>query len=372
MTLEDIALTMTPRLGLKGVVRLLEVFSSAEKIFGASREELIHFAQLNGEVADYIVQQRAFAAAQREIKYCQRNSILMIASTDPEYPPLLREVNDYPHVIYVRGNPEALCGRNVSIIGTRRITSYGDRMCHDLVRDLGAQLPDVTIVSGLAFGVDSAAHRAALNYNIPTVAVVANPLPAVTPTQHTALAEDIIAHGGAIVSECHSQSRQHKNIFIARNRIVAALSGVTVVVESPLSGGSMVTAGIAAGYERMVMAIPGRLSDASSAGCNMLIRNKEATLCLSATQIIREMMWDCSAPSDRTVIAPLHQEFSDEQREILKYFESVDAVSIEELCERTQYDVSKLSVLLMELELCGVVRMLQGNRYEMLNVVKTE
>ncbi|MFI3324507.1 MAG: DNA-processing protein DprA [Rikenellaceae bacterium] len=369
MTIEDLALTLTPRLGSKGAVRLLEVFSTAEKIFNASREELMHFAELNGEIADSIVRRVAFGAAEREAKYCARNSISMIASTDPEYPELMRHTPDYPHVLYIKGNPEALHGRNVAVIGTRRISSYGDRMCHDLVRDLGAKLPNLTVVSGLAFGVDSAAHRAALHYNIPTVAVVANPLPAVTPTQHTALAQDIIESGGAIVSECHSNSRQHKNIFIARNRIVAAMSSVTVVVESPLSGGSMATASMAAGYDRLVMAIPGRLTDASSAGCNMLIRNNKAQLYLSADQLIREMMWDSAAVSDRVALTPLAVDLTADQLALLSHFEGHDTISMEELCLATQCSVSQLSVMLMELELNGVVRMLHGNRYELLGAV---
>ncbi len=369
MILEDIALSLTPGLGCKGAVRLLEVFSTAEKIFAASREELVHFAELNPTIADAIVRRVAFAQAERELEHCRRNSIIPIASTDSIYPTLLREIPDYPHVIYVTGDPSALLRRSVSIVGTRRISAYGDRCCNNIVKDLGEKVDDLTIVSGLAFGVDSSAHRAALQYNIPTVAVVANPLPSVTPAQHRGLADEIIERGGAIVSECHSQTKYRSSLYIARNRIVAALSGATIIVETPASGGSMTTASMANSYHRLVMAIPGRISDNNSAGCNMLIRNNRAQIYLSAEGLIREMMWDSKAPTDRVVVESLFSDFTEEQTAIIKCFEAEDSLSIEELCLRSGGNVSTLSVTLTELELLGVVRMLPGSRYELLNAV---
>lgn len=363
MVLEDIALTLTPGLGLRGVVKLLEVFGSAEKIFGASREELIHFARLRADLADAVVRRVAFAHARYEVEYCRRHSIIPIASTDEAYPPLLRQIVDYPHVIYVMGDPSVLLRPSVSVIGTRRITPYGDRMSYNVVRDLGSRIPEVSIVSGLAFGVDSAAHRAALHCGVRTVAVVANVLPAVTPAQHTSLAADIIEHGGAIVSECHSGTKQRGHLYLLRNRIVAALSGATVVVESPLSGGSISTASIAASYDRLVMAVPGRLTDQSSAGCNLLIRNNQAQVYLSADQLIGEMMWDSTPRRSEVVESSEASNLTAEQQRVLDCFVSDDPISLEELCDGTGLDVSSLSVVLMELELQGVIGMLHGNRY---------
>ncbi len=372
MIIYDIALTMTPRLGSKGIVRLLEVFGSAEKIFSATATELVHFAALNAEIADSIVRRTAFAHAEREVAYCQRHGITPLAATDERYPPLLREVEDRPHVIYVVGHLEALAARTVSVVGTRRISSYGDRICNELVRDLSERASNICIVSGLAYGVDAAAHRAALTHGIATVAVLASPLPGVTPVQHTSLAADIVESGGALVSEQHSQSRAHKNSFIARNRIVAALSGVTVVVESPTTGGSMVTASMAHGYSRSVMAIPGRLTDPSSAGCNMLIRNNVASLYFGADQIIREMMWDGEAPTDRVAVESLPADLTPEDEALLSTFDSSDPMTLEALSDATNIAISKLSSQLLQLELQGLVRMLPGSRYERLRVVVTK
>ncbi len=372
MLLEDIALTLTPALGAKRIIGLLDHFSTSENVFRATREELIHFAYLSPVAADSIARRATFSQAEREVEYCRKNSISILTPSDDSYPPLLKMVNDYPHVLYAVGDVRPLAGRTISMVGTRRLTSYGDRMCHELVRDLSALVPDLCIVSGLAFGVDSASHRAALDHNVPTVAVIASPLPQVTPAQHTSLAADIVDRGGAILSECHSQTRYHNSLYASRNRIIAALSSATLLVESPTSGGSMQTATIADGYNRAVMAVPGRVTDPNSAGCNKLIRNKVADILLSADQVVRTLMWDCDAPADRVVTKALKMNLNEKQLSLLKCFNSDGPTSIEELCERSPYGVSEISVLLFELEMNCVVRMLHGNRCELLDVVVTQ
>ena len=242
MTLEDIALQMTPGIGVKGAVHLLEHFGSAARIFAASADELTEGAGLRPDIARQLLQRKAFAAAEREIAYCRRHGIAVVASTDSGYPPLLRETPDYPAVLYIKGNAEALTARCLTLVGTRRATPYGQAMCDRLVGELAERVPGLCVVSGLAFGIDIAAHRAALTAGIPTVAVLANALPEVTPAQHTAIARDIVEHGGALVTELHSQTRQNGSFYVARNRIIAALSAGCIVVESPDSGGSLLTA----------------------------------------------------------------------------------------------------------------------------------
>ena len=236
MTIEDIALQMTPGIGVKGAVHLLGIFGDARGIFAAAPEELAMKAALREDIIRNIVHRKGFAAAEKELGYCRRNSISAIASTDPEFPALLREIPDYPHVLYLKGNAAALSARCVAMVGTRRATPYGQTMCNRLVEGLAAQVPGLCIVSGLAFGIDVAAHRAALAAGVRTVAVLANPLPGVMPAQHTAVARDILDHGGALVTELHSQTRQNGTAYLARNRIIAGLGAGCVVVESPDSG----------------------------------------------------------------------------------------------------------------------------------------
>ena len=352
MTIEDIALQMTPGIGVKGAVHLLGVFGSARDIFAAAPDELAGEAGLREEIAREIVRRRGFAAAEKELEHCRRNGIAAIASTDPEYPPLLREIPDYPHVLYIKGDTAALSARCLSMVGTRNATPYGQTMCNRLVEGLAAQVPGLCIVSGLAFGIDVAAHRAALAAEVPTVAVLANPLPEVTPAQHTAL-----------VTELHSQTRQNGTAYIARNRIIAGLSAGCIVVESPDSGGSLVTAHCADDYDRSVMAVPGRATDRMSAGTNHLIRNRKAQLVLTADDIVRELMWDLGAEPATLRPKPATPQLTPDETGLLGCFRTDDPLSHETLSELSGLDPGELATLLVGLELAGAVRQLPGNRY---------
>ena len=366
MKLEDLALVMTPGLGTKGVAHLLEMYGDAESVFGATEQELVRDAQLREDVARAIARREGWKAAQQEAEYCRRHSIEILASRDAAYPKLLREATDYPHIIYVRGDVSALSRRCVSFVGTRRMTPYGERACSELIAGLAARVPDLCVVSGLAFGIDAAAHRAALLNGVPTVAAVANPLPAVTPTQHTALAEDIIAHGGAIVSELPSSTRQKGCYYISRNRIIAALGCGTVVVESHAGGGALTTAQFADDYNRSVMALPGRVTDSASSGTNHLIRSRRAQLVASADDIINELMWDLDLPAAPSLKVDPTMDLTADERGLLCCFRTSDPLSVGELMELSGMRSGELSALLMSLELAGAVRLLPGNMYEKL------
>lgn len=369
MNIEDIALTMVQGLGVKGVVHLLECFGSAERVFAQTADSLVSEAELRDDVARNVLSRKAFDNARRELEYCRRHGITPVASTDPEYPQIMRETDDYPHVIYVTGSVAALSMRTISLVGTRRMTPYGERACNTLIGGLAGQLPDLCIVSGLAYGIDAAAHRAALLNNVPTIAVVANPLPEVTPTAHTDLARDIVAHGGAIISELPSCTKQNGSFFISRNRIMAALGYGTVVVESAASGGSLATAKFADGYNRSVMAVPGRITDTFSAGCNLLIRNRKAQAVLSAEDIVAEMMWDLDIASPSVAVNRNSEIFGSlmpVEQELLQLFGNADTLSSSELAERSGMNIGRLSALLMSMEIAGAVRQLPGNMFEKL------
>ena len=316
MAIDDIALTLVPGLGVKGVVHLLEVFGTAQAIFAASADELAGRAELRPDVARSIAARKSHPEAERELRHCRRHGITPLASTDDAYPALLREIPDYPHVLYIKGNAEVLSQRCLSMVGTRRISTYGQRLCDELVRGL-TRIPQVVVVSGLAFGVDVACHRAALAAGIPTVGVLANPLPDVTPAQHTSVALDMIEQGGALISELHSQSKQRGTFYLARNRIIAGLSAGTVVIESPASGGSLATAHYADGYDRTVMAPPGRTTDANSFGTNSLIRNRKALLIRSADDIAEELQWEFALSRDEKTAPAPTPELTAEEREVL-------------------------------------------------------
>lgn len=361
--LEAIALSMTQGIGIKGAVHLLEVFGDARAVFDASFDELTGRAELRPDLAKAILQRKGFSHAEKELRHCARHGLTVLASTDPAYPPLLREIPDYPPVLYVLGDPSALIRRCLSIVGTRKATSYGQVVCNRLVEGLSERVPDLCIVSGLAFGIDAAAHRAAVATDVPTVAVLANALPEIMPTQHAALARDIIAHGGAVVSETSSQTPQKGTGYLARNRIIAGLSAGCVVVESPESGGSLHTAACADDYHRTVMAVPGRITDTASRGTNHLIYSHKAQLIQSAGDIIRELLWDIGP--DAAMLRPnlAVEPLTPEEERLLGIFPDTDPIAVEELIRLSGLDLGILTPLLVGLELSGAVRQLHGNRY---------
>ena len=362
MPLESIALTFVPNLGVRGAAYLLEQFGSARAVYAASADELRERGALREDIIGAIVSRKGMAEAERELAYCAKHGIKAIAADSEEYPPLLREADDFPAVLYVRGNVEALHHRSVAFVGTRKISSYGQRMCDKLVGEVGQVAPDAVVVSGLAFGVDGASHRAALAYGLKTVAVLANALPSVSPAAHRALAEDILSSQGAIVSELNSQTKQNGRLFISRNRIIAALSAGTVIVESPASGGSLSTAAFADGYNRAVMAVPGRVGDVNSLGTNLLIRNRKAQLVLSGQDIASELMWDLEGSPVVADVAE-ERELSPEQERLLSLFDS-DPLTIDTLLERSGMSAGELSLHLMNLEFAGLLHQLPGKAYE--------
>lgn len=366
MTIEDIALTMTPGLGARGIVHLLDRFGSAAAIFAASQEELVVRAELRPDLAAALATRRGFAAAEREWSYCMRHDITPVASTDESYPPLLRETNDYPHILYIKGNPAAVAGRTLSVVGTRGMTPYGQRACNQLIGELAERTPEVTIVSGLALGIDGEAHRAALAAGLQTVGVVANALPSVTPAQHERLAREMIDRGGAVISEMHSQSKQNGKFYPMRNRIIAGLSAGTLVVESDIKGGSLLTVQYADGYGRTVMAVPGRITDKYSRGTNNLICNMVAHAIRSADDILRELGWDLELPKvERPAeTAAETADLTRDERVVLECFRTDEPLSIRQLEELSGMDAGTLNALLVGLELTGAVRKLPGNRYE--------
>ncbi|MBR5454472.1 MAG: DNA-processing protein DprA [Rikenellaceae bacterium] len=362
MLLESIALSFVPGLGARGAVHLLECFGSAEAVYAASEQEIIERADLRQDIARAIVQRRGFSEAEREIAYCSRNGITPVSSDDKAFPSLLREIDDYPTVIYVCGSVEALSRPSVAFVGTRKMSSYGQRMCEEFISSLKELVPEVSIVSGLAYGIDGASHRAALMAGATTVGVLANVLPSVAPVANERLAAEIVSRGGALVTELNSQTKQNGRYFIPRNRIIAALSAGVVVVESAESGGSLSTAAFADGYNRQVMAVPGRVSDGNSRGCNMLIRNRKAQMVLSGEDIVRELQWELGLEQEPSV-APAALPLTDAEQAFVELFDS-EPLGIDELAERSGLSAGELTLMLMNLELSGAVRTLPGKRYE--------
>lgn len=386
MLIDDIALTLQPDIGPKTAMHLIESFGSAEALFAASPAGIREKSGLNAKMAAELAAKKYHRQAEREIAFLEKYHIHALVATEPQYPALLRECHDYPHVLYMKGDPALLQKSMVAFAGTRSITSYGLAMCETLVAGLGELLSGIVVVGGLSYGVDVACHRAALAAGIPSIVVLPHALTSIYPSHHTDLAREIVRSGGALLTEFHSTFTPDHSVFTRRNRIIAGLCEGTVVVESPEVGGSLKTALLTLDYERCLMAVPGRATDRSSGGTNALIKNLKARMVCSAEDVLRELDWEPEPdmPKEKKKLAVGKSgafDISDvpargsagspaalgkDEQGLLGCFRDRDVLSDEELAGLSGLSSGELAVLLLNLEMTGAVRALPGNRFEKL------
>ncbi|MFI3319029.1 MAG: DNA-processing protein DprA [Rikenellaceae bacterium] len=361
---EDIELTLIPHLSPAMLARLVECFGSAEAIFAAPREELMGIAKIPLNAIDNILARSMREDALREAQACSKRSIRPIAATDAEYPPSLWVCADRPHVIYTVGRVDLLRREVVTMVGTRRSSSYGQRAAAMLVDALAINASQVAIASGLAYGIDSAVHRAAMEAHIPTICVMPSALPTITPSSQVSLAREIVRSGGLVMSEANSHSKQAGRNYQARNRILAGLGAATVVVESAKSGGSLMTAAKARGYGRTVGAVVGRITDSKSEGCNDLIAAELARPITSVDELYKILDWQRRAEVDKPAAQDPLEGLSPSERAVALCFKDRERLSLGELIELSGLGYSEMSVILLALELRGLVQDVRGNMYE--------
>ena len=364
MLLDELALSFIPKLGSRGIAHLMDRYADAAEIYSRSAEHLTVWAELRADIIRDITHKVGYAEAEREMRYCEERGIKISSFLDGDYPRLLREAADRPHIVYSIGNIEALQSPHIlSVVGTRRISSYGESVCAKIIPELAEMFPDLVVVSGLAFGVDAAAHRAALAAGVRTVGVIANSLPSITPAQHRNLAKDMIDNGGAVITELHSQSKQNGSFYIPRNRIIAGVAEGLLVVESPANGGSLSTARAADAYSRTIMAVPGRINDSRSDGTNHLIKTNVAQLITSAQDIATTLGWEVEgAMPEKINFSPRKMN----SKEIAIYdslTDNSDGLSMEKMADITGLSIAEVSAVLLNMELSGIVRQLPGKIY---------
>lgn len=364
-TIYRIALGMMKGINSQMVRRMVDAGVSAEDFFTLDLLSVSDALGLNSKTGfGANDRENALKRAAEEYAFTSRHSVKVISLLDDNYPWLLAETPDAPVTLYMLGDADLNSQHTISVVGTRKPTQYGMNFCKQFCSDLGGYFPDLTIISGLALGIDSAAHTAALETNHSTIAVVAHGLDMVYPAVNRDLARRIIKSGGAIITEYPSGSTPYAARFLERNRIVAGLSQITAVIESPIKGGAMSTANFAFHYNREVVSLPGRVTDPVSAGCNLLIRKEKAHLLTAAADVIELMDWKPLGkhiePRQRNLFPEL-EGISGRIYEILK-FES-EPVAIDTLHQRTGLTVPELMSALTDLEFDGIVTRQPGNRY---------
>src|SRR6266542_5559504 len=360
--LYQIALTLIPNIGPVQARILVEHFGDAESIFKASRKELSVIENIGEVRAHSIKAFKDFSEAEEEIEFSEKYKIQTLFITDKNYPQRLLNCYDPPTLLYYRGNADLNSAKIISIIGTRNNTEYGKSVTDKLITDLREQ--NVVIVSGLAFGIDAIAHKAALKNNLPTIGVLAHGMDTIYPSQHKNLAKDILQNGG-LLTEMRKKTKPDKHNFPKRNRIVAGVADATIVVETATKGGSMITAQLANNYNRDVFAFPGKTSDTKSIGCNYLIKQNCTILLTDAQQLIETLGWQ-QKKSKSKAQRELFIDFTAEEKIIFDILYEKDGVHIDELFLKSGLSSSAVAASMLNLELQNVIVSLPGKIYRLL------
>lgn len=361
--LSILALTRVQGLGVARMRQLLEIVGSATEIFANLADIYDIVPGIKPQLVEALSDKTIFEHAKREIEFIDTKGIKLLCIGDDDYPYRLRECDDAPIALYALGNIDLNAKQIVSIVGTRRATPYGKDLCARFVADLAKLLPDTLVVSGLAYGIDVCAHRAALAAGLPTVGVLAHGLDRIYPSSHRNVAKSMLQNGG-LLTEFMSETDPLRPYFIQRNRIVAGMADATIVVESAASGGSLVTASLSQGYGRDCFAFPGRVNDQYSCGCNELICHNKAALITSAYDFVEAMNWGSKQRKETVVEPELFPELSaDEQRLMQLLHKNSDGVQINQIVIELNEPISRIMSILFELEMKGLVRAVAGGCY---------
>ena len=358
----NIALTLLPNVGDILAKRLVAYCGSAQAIFKEKKSSLEKIPGIGSLIAKSVINQTVFERAEEEIKYINDNNISPLFYLDSNYPKRLLHCADSPIMLYYKGNANLNAEKIISIVGTREATEYGKKICEKLIADLAVY--NVVIVSGLAYGIDIYAHKAALYNKLPTVCALAHGLDRIYPAIHQSTANKML-EGGGWLSDFISKTIPDRENFPRRNRIVAGISDATIVIESKKKGGSLITAEIANSYNRDVFAFPGRVDDLCSEGCNNIIKQNTAALIQSASDLIYILGWEQSKGLKAPQQKKLFLELSKEEELLMTVLKEKDLTTIDDICFASKLPMSKVSALLLTLEFSGIVKSFPGKTYRL-------
>lgn len=359
--IHKIALTFIDTVGHVHAKNLLTHFGSAEAIFRANLAELIMVPGIGKMTASEIIKTKALKLAEEQLRFIEKHGVQVLFYTDEAYPHRLRNCFDAPVLLYYKGNADLNHHRIISVVGTRKATEYGRQLCKQLCEALSGY--NVLIVSGLAFGIDIAAHKESIYQNIPTVGILAHGLDRIYPALHQPVAQKMVLNGG-LLTEFPLNTIPDKENFPQRNRIIAGLSDATIVVEATAKGGALITADIANSYNRDVYAFPGRTTDTSSQGCNFLIKSNRAGLISNARDLIYYLGWEEIRQTKSVEQLQMPLGLSAEEQKIIDILK-LSPVRIDELSMLSDLPQSQLAMHLLNLEVLGILISLPGKVYKL-------
>jgi DNA processing protein len=360
----QIALTMLPGVGGVTAKRLISYCGGVEALFHQKKSSLMKIPGIGSFTAESITSFRDFDRAEKEMEFIAKTGIKTLFYLDKEYPSRLKHCEDGPILLFYKGNADLNKTKVVSVVGTRNITEYGKQKCDEIIEGLKKYSP--LIVSGLAYGVDTRAHKASLDNHLQTVAVLGHGLDRIYPPLNKNLAERILDENGGLLSDFVSGTKPDRENFPSRNRIIAGLADVLIVVEAAISGGALITAHIASSYDRDVIAIPGRTTDIFSQGCNRLIKTNKAALAENIADIEYIMGWEPERAGNKKIQHSLFVELDDEEQMVVDVISQQGEASFDLIIHQSGIAFSKASSLLLNLEFKGIIKPLPGRMFKLM------
>ncbi|TCI92151.1 DNA-processing protein DprA [Tenacibaculum sp. M341] len=353
-------LQRTPKIGDIIAKKLIQTTGSASQIFKEKKSSLLKIDGIGQLIVDGLLNENYIKATEKEFSYIKEKEIAYSFYLNDNYPKSLANCIDSPILFFYDGNINWNNSKIISVVGTRNMTNYGRDFCNELIKDLTPYNP--IIVSGFAYGVDICAHRAAIENDLQTIAVLAHGLDQIYPKTHKKYMKDVMNNGGFISEFWHDEDPMREN-FLKRNRVVAGISKATIIIESANKGGSLVTADIANSYHRDVFAVPGRTSDVYSKGCNRLIKENQAHLLSSAEDIITMLNWDLQKET-KTIQPQLFLQLTPIEQKVYDYLLKNGKQLLDVIALNCEIPVYQLSSILVQMELNGVVKPLPGKLFE--------
>jgi len=362
----EVALGMLPGIGNQLTRILISYCGSAKQAWLAPSGKLLKIPGIGPSHINTLKQQVGILQqAEAIVKQAEKEGVQILFYTNPTYPNRLKQIPDAPTLLYFKGQADLNNAKIISIVGTRQCSPYGKEVTEQLVQDLVPH--NALIVSGLAYGIDIAAHRAAVQNQLPTVGVMANGLDIIYPAVHRKTAEKMLENGG-LLSENTFGTKPDAPRFPARNRIIAGMADATIIVEAAIKGGTLITADIANSYNKDVMAIPGPIYSSVSEGCNYLIKSHKANIYTGIKDLEELLNWDLESGTAKTIKAKGSKHdaanFTSEEYAIISLLENTKEEMIDNISWKTQLSISLVASLLLTLEFKGVVKSLPGKKFQ--------
>ncbi len=365
----QIAITLTDGIGDTTARNLIAYCGSVELVFKEKKQHFLKIPGIGEKLAEQLYQNLHRAAvlqrAEQELYFIEKEKIRTLFYTDEAYPRRLKHFQDSPVLLYFKGDTNFNCNKVISVVGTRQPTEYGKKMCENFIQDL--KNSGVLVISGLAYGIDVLAHKTAMAHDLDTVGVLGHGLDIMYPAVHDAVAKKMI-HQGGLLTEFMSGTKPDRENFPKRNRIVAGMCDALIVIESRIKGGSLITAEIANSYNKDVFAFPGRSGDELSGGCNGFIKRNKAALIENVEDLFYAMNWEEVQKNDTKKSAQLQLllHLTDAEQHIVNCLKERNGLHIDELCHHSQFSMSEVAGLLLQLEFNNIVKSLPGKVYTLI------